>query len=88
MMYFVYGIRELFDSFLAMNPIAVYAPSHPSICVTWIIGLKASTAIGSFDVHSLDTYVTHIANSQGIVGCTPANVPLWEIPIHSGYLWL
>ena len=28
---------------------------------------------------------------QGIVGCTPTNVPLWEIPIYglySGYLWV
>ena len=25
---------------------------------------------------------------QGIVGCTPTNVLLWEIPILRGYLWL
>ena len=31
------------------------------------------------------------SQNQGIVGCTPTNVPLWEIPIlglYSGYLWV
>ena len=32
-----------------------------------------------------------ISHNQGIVGCSPTNVPLWEIPIealYSGYLWV
>ena len=32
-----------------------------------------------------------MATPQGIVGCTPTNVPLWKIPIealYSGYLWV
>ena len=40
----------------------------------------------------LSVIVCHYDDScQGIVGCTPTNVPLWEIPIlalYSGYLWV
>ena len=28
----------------------------------------------------------YIILDQGIVGCTPSNVPLWEIPIESPYI--
>ena len=36
-------------------------------------------------------YIYHCIFIQGIVGCTPTNVPLWEIPIealYSGYIWV
>ena len=47
--------------------------------------------IFSYPIERTTTFCWQKIIFQGIVGCTPTNVPLWEIPIlalYSGYLWV
>ncbi len=51
---------------------------------TWVIAsFTARTANYALRVKEIAWY-----RSQGIVGCTPNNLPLWEIPIYKPYIYI